>query len=289
MTARTPIYASSAAFGCRTIEDVLDIASEWGVSNIEITAGLRRDEQLADKVAKAQDFEILFHNYAPAPPAPFVLNLASEDGATKAMSLDHCKAAIDLSRRIGARWYSVHAGYAAVVRPEHLGKAIPSECRKDKGIALSIFHDSIRELSSYANSRDVSLLVENNVVAEQNLVDGRNEMLLVATASEIQAFAEEFHKADVGILIDLAHVKVTCNTLGLPMDEFLVSVAPWTRALHVSDNDGVRDTNQPFGRGSWIERALQPFSPEYIVVEAYRIKKADFDNCRDALEASLAA
>jgi len=213
-----------------------------------------------------------------------VLNLASEDPETLEMSRAHARAAVDLSQTLSARWYSVHAGFAAIVSPEHLGRQIPAENRTDKGRAAEIFETSIRDLVAYAAPRGVGILVENNVVAVPNLVDGKNEMLLLATAVELVDFARQMCDENFGLLIDFGHVNVTSASLRLDRKAFIDEVAPYTRGLHLSENDGLADSNLPFDQSSWIGLGLAGVHPEYIVVESYRITRSELAACIDVIE-----
>lgn len=277
-------YVSSAAFGEKDFRDMLRVARSWGVKKIELTAGLRVEDAFSKLHAASGSFDFLVHNYFPPPLEDFVLNLASEDPETLLRSMAHCHAAVDLSAAVGARWFSVHAGFAAVVKPEHLGRQIPFNNRRDKRYAKQIFENSVRDLVAYAESKNVGILIENNVVASPNLVDGRNEMLLLATGDELVDFARRMAHQHLGLLIDFGHVNVTAATLGLDRDAFLDEIAPYTRALHLSDNDGLKDSNRPFGRDSWIGTKLARFDPDYIVVEANRLTQSELAACIDTIE-----
>lgn len=281
---RPEVYVSSGAFHAHKLQDLFDAARLWAVQNIELTGGLERKADITALLAGTSDLNFLVHNYFPTPPKPFVLNLGSDDPETLELSRSHCRAAVDLSHALGAQWYSVHAGFAASVRPEHLGRKIPAENRTDKCRAAEIFESSIRDLVSYAAPRGVGILVENNVVSASNLVDGRNEMLLLATAEELVDFARRMDREYFGLLIDFGHVNVTAATLGLDREAFLAEVAPFTRALHLSENDGLADSNLPFDRSSWISAGLAVFDPDYIVVESYRITRSELAACIDAIE-----
>lgn len=271
-----------------TLKELFAVSRDWGVSQIELTANLRHDAQVCPKLASVPNFNFMIHNYFPTPSKSFVLNLASEDPEILELSRAHVRAAVDLSQALSARWYSVHAGFAAIISPEHLGRQIPAKNRTDKGYATEIFEASIRDLVAYAAPRGVGILVENNVVAAPNLVDGKNEMLLLATGAELADFARRMGGEHLGLLIDFGHVNVTATTLGLDRDAFLEEVAPYTRGLHLSDNDGMRDSNRPFNRDSWIGRGLIAFDPDYIVVEAYRLTRSELAVCIDAIEVAYA-
>src|SRR5436305_612369 len=100
----------------------------------------------------------------PRPDPPFVLNLASRDEATLARSRAHCRAAIDLSRRLGGAVYAAHAGYTADLSPEMLGRPeLQAELRKDelapRHDAYATLVESVRDLCAYARERGLRFLI----------------------------------------------------------------------------------------------------------------------------------
>ncbi|MFD0982583.1 sugar phosphate isomerase/epimerase family protein [Tropicimonas aquimaris] len=278
------VFVSSIAFGERDFAGLVHKAQSWGANKIELTHGITREDKLESQLVCQSQLQFIVHNYSPPPPEPFVLNLASEDLSTLETSLAHCRRAIELSQKLQARYFSVHAGFAAIVKPEHLGKQIPAENRRDKAVAKAIFEASIRELVDFGAKHGVGILVENNVVAEPNLIEGRNDMLLLATGEELAEFAERMGGDHLGLLIDFGHVKVTAATLGLDCTAFFDLVSPHTRALHLSDNNGSHDSNEPFNRDSWITNTLANFAPEYIVVETRCTTRSQLAACIDAIE-----
>lgn len=288
MTSAPSIFVSSGAFGKRDFHETVSLAKEWGVGRVELSGGMARSDTIIEDVKATDGLELLVHNYFPPPPKAFVLNLASEDPETLELSRSHVRRAVDLSQSLSARHYSVHAGFAARVKPEHLGVKIPAEARTNKKRADEIFRQSVGDLAAYAAERGVRILIENNVVEPGNLVDGRNEMLLLAQADEIVEFMEDMGGDNLGILVDLGHAHVSSNSLGYDLTEFCNKVAPYTEALHLSDNDGRRDLNKPFDTKSWLVDQIGRFDPQYVVIEAYRVSQRDIAECTKAIHAAFA-
>ncbi|MDE1466901.1 sugar phosphate isomerase/epimerase family protein [Aurantiacibacter sp. D1-12] len=280
---------SSGAFGKRDFDEAMDLAREWQLDRVELTGGMSRRDDMDEKVAGVSDLDLMVHNYFPPPAKAFVLNLASEDGEVLETSRAHCRRAVDLSQAVGATHFSVHAGFAARVKPEHLGVKIPAEARTNKGRAAEIFEESVRELSAYAKERGIRILIENNVVEPGNLVDGKNPMLLLAEAPEIVEFMERMADDNLGILVDLGHANVSSNSLDFDRTEFCKMVAPYTEALHLSDNNGRRDSNKPFDKASWIVDAMRHFDPSYVVIEAYRLDRNEVEGCIEAVREAYVA
>ncbi|MCC7280591.1 MAG: sugar phosphate isomerase/epimerase [Chromatiaceae bacterium] len=280
------VYVSSGAFDVGSVNELLGVARDWGIDRIELSSGLPPDAAALD-VARAgarDDFTFLVHNYFPAPLEPFVLNLASGDADSLRASRSHCRSSIDLCAELACPFYSVHAGFAARLRPEHLGRKLPPELAMPRDEAETIFEDSIGELVAYGERRGVRLLVENNVVAPFNLQQGHNELLLLAEPSELVDFASRIGSPTFGYLIDVAHAYVSATTLGFDPVPFLKQVKPWTAALHLSANDGTRDTNDPFGPDAWFIPHLEHFKDVIMVVEAYRLRREQLEACLKAIE-----
>ena len=49
---------------------------------------------------------------------------------------------------------------------------------------------------------------------------------------------------NVGLLIDVAHLKVSSNVLKFDKINFLNKCDSWIKGYHLSDNDGTRDSNE---------------------------------------------
>ena len=70
------------------------------------------------------------------------------------------------------------------------------------------------------------------------------------------------------LLIDVAHLKVSANSLGFDRLKFLKSVYPWIRACHLSDNDGLSDSNESVKEDSWFWKHI-PSNLDYYSLEVY--------------------
>jgi sugar phosphate isomerase/epimerase len=124
MTGR-PVFASSGVFDAPDLVSVLELASGWGVTHIELSSGVPYAKDLVEVVrSRRSEFRFLVHNYFPPPPNPFVLNIASSNPAVLKSSIDHCLSAIRVAAELGAPFYSVHAGYALDPKITDLGRPL---------------------------------------------------------------------------------------------------------------------------------------------------------------------
>lgn len=192
------------------------------------------------------------HNYFPPPEKPFVLNLASKNDVLLGLSMNLCKQAIELCSTLGAPYYSVHAGFRSNISPDSLGEKIEYEEVVPYKIAFQTLVESLRTLAAYAKKRNVSLIIEPNVLSEFNLRMGRNEIALICESEEILNLMKILGSDNIGILLDTGHLNVTAKTLGFNRIQFVRDIAPYIRAMHLHDNNGFWDAHEPVKPGSWV-------------------------------------
>ena len=272
------LYVSSGAFRSRTIGDVIDDALRLGVTHVELSSGLAHAPDIEQEITRgmAAGLTFLVHNYFPAPLDPKVLNLTASDPADLRWSLDHCRRALDLSVLVGGGFYSLHSGYVAALKAHQLGK--PDEQAEafkhtaiDRDGAFDLMIASVREVADYAATKGKSLLLENNVISPVYLAKAPANQLLMTSADEIVRFMKAVDRPNVGFLIDMGHAKVSATALGFDANDFLDEVAPYVRALHLSDNDGREDQNLPFSDSAWFYPRLKDFRHMPWVLEAYTL------------------
>ena len=74
----------------------------------------------------------------------------------------------------------------------------------------------------------------------------------------------------VSLLLDLAHLKVTCNALLLETEMEAAKLSKLATAFHISDNDGQTDSNHPISIESWFWKYLRNSRAECVTLEVYR-------------------
>jgi sugar phosphate isomerase/epimerase len=217
-------------------------------------------------------------------------------GALDEESLDKTKslarAALRLSRDLGAPFYSMHGGFAARLRPEHLGEparlaATLKADDIDREGSYSVMIDTVREMADVAATMQLDLLIENNVISPVLLEGLRANPLLLTEAGEIKRFFDDVERPNVGLLLDVAHAKVSGATLGFSPHRFFEVLSDHVRCLHLSDNDGREDTNRPVDRESWFMPHLGSMRHCEIVVEAYRLDRKDIAVQQDLIQRAI--
>lgn len=264
------IYLSSSNCKAPRISDSIRSLVAAGFHNIELSGGSNAyPEMEADLLQLKQDnnLHLQLHNYFPPPDKHFVLNLASSDNEIYQRTLDHLKRALDLSLKLGATRYGFHAGFLIDIQAEEAGKGIRKRKLTDSEKGLERFCRGYEDLKAYAAG--IELYIENNVISSRNLenFEGKNPFLLTDHGS----YNELRQSIDFKLLLDVAHLKVSCNSMGLNFSEQLALLMVETDYVHISDNNGSADQNRPIESGSDLlrELAIFDYKKKTITIEVY--------------------
>lgn len=250
------VYISTSCVKHTKIIDSIKELSDFGFTSLELSGGTKPYSELDSDLLKAKEYfgvDVLLHNYFPPPTEDFVLNLGSANDKVYQQSLEHAKRAIELSAKIGASKYAFHAGFYIDIKVEEIGKKLSPTDLTDKSKTLDRFCESHQILVKHAGS-DVKLYVENNVLSKSNheSFEGVNPLMLTS----LESFKELKGLIDINLLLDVAHLKVSCQTLNGDFENELDVMFNSTDYIHVSDNDGTHDTNGALLQDSVLYRQL---------------------------------
>ena len=267
------IFVSTGSFSGRPAESagrLLDYGAEFielsgGLSHLDLKQSIR---DLSDRA------HLQLHNYFPPADPPFVFNLASRNEAIRSRTLQAMQRAIEFSAELGAERYSLHAGFLVDPPVSFLGKSWKSLERTVVHEAESIFVGSVLELRELANGLGIRLLIENNVLTVGTRDQCGEDVLLMATRDQITTVMAQLPE-DVGLLMDVAHLKVTASTTGTDPLKELQALSGCTKGYHLSDNDGQSDSNGPVTAESWFWPALDP-TVEFATLEVAPGDGVDF-------------
>jgi len=248
------IFVSSSCVKADKIKDAVLRLAQNGFNNIELSGGTNYYSGFEDDLVQLKEeynLNYLIHNYFPPPQEHFVLNLASVNEEILSNTLQHCKRAINLSEKLGIVKYGVHAGFLIDPRVNELGKRISSHALTNRDEAITIFCKAYSELKEY--SKTVKIYIENNVVSQKNFQSfGLNPFLL----TDYDSYIELKQYFNFNLLLDLAHLKVSCNTLGLDFHSQSIKLSAVSDYIHISDNEGKEDSNFGLRDNSDILSAL---------------------------------
>jgi sugar phosphate isomerase/epimerase len=254
------------------IQTALDFY-QAGIRHVELSGGSYSNQFEKDSQLLPADLMIQVHNYFPPPVAPFVFNLASEVEEIANLSINHAQTAIKIASTLERSIYSFHAGFRINPHASELGKKLETRQLMKRSDALDLFMERVCHLSKYAEGLGVQLLIENNVITQSNFNRFGEDPLLMTDPVEIISVMREMPK-NVGLLVDVAHLKVSSHALKFDLVNAHDRLKPWIHGYHLSDNDGSVDSNEPILASSWFwEYLLRDL--DYYTLEVYGVLPQD--------------
>lgn len=269
---KSNIYVSSSCVNNSKIADSVIQLADMGFSNIELSGGTNLyDGWLDDLLELKERYSLSYrcHNYFPPPEDHFVLNLSSANNDERNRAVAHAIKAIELSKQLGATEYGIHAGFRFQPDTKLLGKAFNKAVLQPMDEALTIFAQSWNRLETIAKHCGVELYIENNVLSAANKKTFGKENPFLAT--DVDSISTLLTLTGAKLLLDVAHLKVSCQSLELPFQEQLTSLTPLSSYLHFSDNNGQADTNHGLKSDSSLFRLLSSVSlhDKTVTLEVY--------------------
>lgn len=287
-----PIFISTGALSRNMlIDDMIPLLQEKGIKNLELASGARFENR--ESILKAKDsFNFMIHNYFPVPEVPQVLNTAVDDKET----YEFVSRSIEFCKDLGSDIYSVHAGYVSRFKSNELGNV--NKQKKMTPVSLGAYRRSYDEFIGCANNilimarkQGVNVFFENNGISKLSLNDHDE-----APRSHL-ARVVDYHEfcADVpnaGLLYDVAHARISSYAFGEDPEFHFRAFSSSIKAFHLSDNNGISDTNDPICDESWFLPYLKQFLkrskfPTPLVIEVYDISPAEICEQISLLEARL--
>jgi hypothetical protein len=261
------IYISTGGFSGRRADVVAAELLGVGVKFIELSGGEYSATLLSDLQALKPDICYQIHNYFPPPQDPFVLNLGSLDPVIGERSIAHVEQALQWCTALGADRYSFHAGFLLDPKVDELGKRIPSRHLYDRDECIEVFVSRVSRLAGIAKEVGIDLMVENNVFSAKNAAEFSTNPLLMCDPQECLRVMDLLPE-HVQLLIDVAHLKVSANSLNFNSSRMFDVCHERIAGYHLSDNNGLEDSNRPFSEDAWFWQHINP-DVDYFTVEVY--------------------
>ncbi len=260
-------YVSTGGFHDRAGDAVSTELLSAGMPFIELSGGAYSETLLRDLQALTPAAHFQIHNYFPPPPDPFVFNLASLDTVIGERSISHVEQALRWCVALGADRYSFHAGFLLDPKLAELGNRIPNRSLFDRDRCIEVFVSRVCRLNETAESLGITLMIENNVLSARNALEFPDNPLLMCDPLECQQILGLLPQR-VGQLIDVAHLKVSANSLHFDPVGMFDECHERITGYHLSDNDGREDSNQPFDEDAWFWPHLKS-DVDYVSIEVY--------------------
>jgi sugar phosphate isomerase/epimerase len=250
------IYVSSSCVNHTKIKDSIKELVNHGFKNIELSGGTKYYDGFIDDLLELKDkynLNYLCHNYFPPPQKDFVLNLASLNDDIYYTTIEHLTKSIDLSTKLEAKKFGFHAGFFIDINVVEIGKHISKNTIYNKEKALKRFCDGYKYLS--LQSKNLELYIENNVysITNYNTYNGNNIFMLTSQ----KEFNELKNYINFKLLLDIAHLKVSCNSLKNNFELELKTLLSLSDYIHISDNDSLHDLNNTLKTDSNIISLLK--------------------------------
>ena len=261
------VFVSTASFKSLPAFETIKILSDVGINCFELSAGKFHAKNI-NKIKEFQGINYHLHNYFPPPEIPFVINLASMNDKIYDQTFKHILKCIDLSKALGCKYYSFHAGFVVDIKVKDIGVKTTSKNFFDRNKCMQKFINSVIKLSNYAKKNNITLLIENNVMKKTSYDYLGKNTTLMADPEEIDFVMNRVPK-NIKFLLDVAHLKVSSNILNFDLSEAYDRIKNFVSAYHLSDNDGMNDTNDPITEKSWFMDKLKK-DAFFYTIEVYK-------------------
>jgi len=264
------IYVSSTCSKHDRIKDSVEELARNGFKNIELSGGTKHYEVYEEDLLELKDkhnLNYLLHNYFPPPNEDFMLNLASLNNEIYQKTLEHYEEAILFSRKLGAKRFGFHAGYFIDFNRKEVGQNISLTELYNKDKAIKRFCEGYNYLKE--KTKDIELYIENNVLSHTNSLTFKRQCPFMLT--DYKGYEELSSVIDFKLLLDVAHLKVSANSLNIDFDEQLNKMISISNYIHLSDNDGLHDQNLGLNENSQLVEYFREFewNNKTITLEIY--------------------
>ncbi len=280
------IYFSTGGYKNNYTKDIVKKLIDLGVSNIELsgTSYSENNIETLEKLLNLANLQI--HNYFPPPKKPFVLNLASMNDDIAKRSMDHVMNTLGACKKLKSNYYSFHAGFLCDIKVDELGKKVDKKKLQNRDKSLDLFISRVLRIAKKAKEYGINLMIENNVLSKNNQKNFDGNPFLMCDAQECEKVINSCPN-NVKLLIDVAHLKVSANSLNFDKVEFLNKCNHLAGGYHLSDNDGLSDSNEKFDEKSWFWNHIDK-KKDYYSIEVYNISDDEIVKLYNFTKAKLA-
>ena len=272
-TANMKVAVSSGCFLSNEIDEIVACSKSIGIETIELGPNVQHNgrKNVIETIHAHSDTDFLIHHYFPAPQTPFVCNIGHP--ATVERACTFIKKNIEMCNAIKIPYYSIHAGYGINPHPTQLGQNQSDLTPIPYDKSLELFVETAMELERFAREFKVKLLWENNVVSSTNQFNTQRTPYLFADIQFLKELENDDWWKNALILLDVGHLKVSAMSLNFSIEEFVERIAEKVVHVHLSDNDGLTDTNQPITSETFNPlNRLESFAKlNTLILEVYKI------------------
>lgn len=252
------VYVSSSCVKKHNIAEVIRQLAENGIKRIELSGGTDYYDAIEQDLIKLkQKYHLQYacHAYFPPPKVPFVVNLASCNDRIYQQSIDHYMRCIEMLKRIECRVLSIHAGFLIEIGTDEIGNRLNSKVIYDEAKAYDRFCSAYEKIAKLCIENGIVFFLENNVLSAENYAEfNHHNYLMMTDYASIMKMKEQL---EFNLLLDLGHLHVSANTLGLSYAEECKKLDKHIKWLHISENNGVSDEHKPLQNSSEIRNEFR--------------------------------
>ena len=164
------IYFSISSFSKDNPIKSINYLNSIGINNIELSAG-KKTKNLEKKIidlSKKNNFVI--HNFFPPNDPDLVLNLASSNKNIIRKSMNHYKKVIELTNKINAKFFSIHAGFTIDPNYKELGKLLYKHKKTNRRVHIENYIKNVKKIAKLSRKFNLNILIENNVISKKIMI-----------------------------------------------------------------------------------------------------------------------
>jgi sugar phosphate isomerase/epimerase len=189
---------ASSSIGFETVQKKESLTT--AIFNSQISCALNVRKEL-----ESEGVETLFSVHAPYTPIG-EFTLASESNDVRRRTVESVKKCIELAESIEAKIVNTHLG--GLVKTTDKGFKIPS--LKEK--ALSRVQESLSDITSWSESKGVTISIENVPYPIEELVDGYSPLIGIFPKDFLE-IVENIGSKNIAVTVDFCHLWETQKTL----------------------------------------------------------------------------
>ena len=183
-------------------------------------------------------------------------------------SINLCTNSINISKKLGLKRYSVHAGFFIDFTTKEIGNEINPKKINNKELALDRFTQAWKILQKEADNK-IELYIENNVLSLKNFNNFKNTKPFMLIDSN--DYDELKKRIDFKLLLDVAHLRVSSNSLRKDYLEEFDYLFDESDYIHYSENNGTEDINKGlnYSRDNFQILSKKNLTSKVITLEIY--------------------
>ena len=134
--------------------------------------------------------------------------------------------------------------------------------------------NSLKKIIKYAKKKGVKICIET-----EGSINAKNHLLMHKPV-EFKRFMELFNSDDIGVNLNLAHLKLASRAFKFSKSNFINLIKKYIVAIEVSHNDNLNDDHKPLNQGGWYIKYLKMknFESTPIILEFRNAKSKEIIN-----------